>query len=1359
LNLGDLSNNSLRIYAPANTPLGEYKVRLEIRASNYPYITTAYSATVTITEPNLQQKPGTQKKVIFPDGSVVPFNLPTTGDYCFVSDHTRLQIWRDPDGSGYRIVSADDQKEYRFRQKEYAHNWHWPVFQITGTRYALSEILDTATGKSLHFDYVTNGQYAPAQNKFSQIKRIKNSNNDVLLEITHTESHISSVTDIYNRMVTYTGIQQPTLNPNTTATKKHWELATVSQVNSTNLRYKYEYIYVGNGGTGLDPQGQLGYTSNAMLHKVYEPRMAGLTCIATINYTFGTGFASNVVDSYGFVSNFVEVDVFGNPSPLGAYLKTSVNAPDGALVHTYTSSHTSEQNVTVMKDGAGIATATMVYNDPNTNFSPSSVTDALGRAMIYTYDSYRNVLTSTTPKGLITNYTYDYPYATRGRLTQVQEGTKAPTNFEYYEPGGMLSKIISLSPTGTGTVETVFTYNELWDVLTVTSPGEGTVIRTITFNYTNDGDYSQPARKGQPLVITDSQGNTMRFRYDNQGRVIARWDAQGNHVQMTYNTVGQVLSTVLPGGQNPDYTLYEYVYVGGPVASISAYKFNWATGNYVLGRKVTYQYGLRNETLRVLGDTGELVEYHYDGINRVIEVVDGRGNVLSSTQFNLRDLVESTSRVNTNATDLVNMNFVYNDAGQIISQSEYFTANGNVTGTVANLVQTNFAYQDVDGLLTQIAYPQQVGRNLDFTYDLYGRVTRIDDATGYQQFVYNDLDMVKTERTRYKAQGGYDALPVQSLHYYYNSDGSLKRLNTPAGDFKYDYDALGRLRKLINPFAEDTYWGYQTNSWLASQVLDNGVRTLYTLDEQGRMVNLVNRWKAPSGTPNVITSRFTVPSTTYNVGGNPIAVPAYDAVDNRLAVESFVRNLPAYSGMTQWVYDNQNRLIGETSNRLGGWNAAFGYDASGNITNFKGQGRVYDKQNQLKSGTGLGAFTYDAQGNARKHDGRAIAFSVEGKPVTFAMAGVANTTTSIPALKAEYRGDGLRAWKEGNFQTLPGNVVKGTRRYYLYAGTMPIIELDPTGAILAVNTFGANGLVSRRNVTPTGSSSVFYTFDERGNTVQRFDASGNVLSTRATDAYGMTTGTVQNTILSNDPYDGFGGQFGYYSDAETGFILCSHRYYDPKVGRWINRDPISFVGGINLYAYCQGNPINFVDPSGLSSKEGTAPGFIRNNGPSSVTVAFDLYDGPPGGTVYTLDVPSGYYTNPNKVDVDWLKTSDGKWSHLYPLYVKTPFGNIPGVEYEYAPNGKLYTTSSRAVRSLYCNEKDFSGKTEDANGFPGGEHGMGVEWRSPAIPGLDMKNLSLLQMPMLSTPTSYRPGRHMPLHEALSRGILKPLRP
>ncbi|WP_286184701.1 RHS repeat-associated core domain-containing protein [Pantoea sp. Cy-639] len=55
---------------------------------------------------------------------------------------------------------------------------------------------------------------------------------------------------------------------------------------------------------------------------------------------------------------------------------------------------------------------------------------------------------------------------------------------------------------------------------------------------------------------------------------------------------------------------------------------------------------------------------------------------------------------------------------------------------------------------------------------------------------------------------------------------------------------------------------------------------------------------------------------------------------------------------------------------------------------------------------------------------------------------------------------------------------------------------------------------------------------------------------------------------------------GQYHDPETGLHHNRYRYYDPRAGRFINQDPISYSGGLNLFAYAP-NPVEWVDPLGL----------------------------------------------------------------------------------------------------------------------------------------------------------------------------------
>ena len=57
---------------------------------------------------------------------------------------------------------------------------------------------------------------------------------------------------------------------------------------------------------------------------------------------------------------------------------------------------------------------------------------------------------------------------------------------------------------------------------------------------------------------------------------------------------------------------------------------------------------------------------------------------------------------------------------------------------------------------------------------------------------------------------------------------------------------------------------------------------------------------------------------------------------------------------------------------------------------------------------------------------------------------------------------------------------------------------------------------------------------------------------------------------------------GQYYDEETDLHYNWNRYYDPVLGRYLSPDPIGLEGGLNLYGYVNGDPVNGVDLEGLS---------------------------------------------------------------------------------------------------------------------------------------------------------------------------------
>jgi RHS repeat-associated protein len=75
---------------------------------------------------------------------------------------------------------------------------------------------------------------------------------------------------------------------------------------------------------------------------------------------------------------------------------------------------------------------------------------------------------------------------------------------------------------------------------------------------------------------------------------------------------------------------------------------------------------------------------------------------------------------------------------------------------------------------------------------------------------------------------------------------------------------------------------------------------------------------------------------------------------------------------------------------------------------------------------------------------------------------------------------------------------------------------------------------------------------------------------------------------TREPPDWFGSLVGGQKD-QSGLMYMRNRYYDPMLGGFTQQDPIGLAGGLNLYGFAGGDPVNFSDPFGLCPSEDENP--------------------------------------------------------------------------------------------------------------------------------------------------------------------------
>ena len=319
-----------------------------------------------------------------------------------------------------------------------------------------------------------------------------------------------------------------------------------------------------------------------------------------------------------------------------------------------------------------------------------------------------------------------------------------------------------------------------------------------------------------------------------------------------------------------------------------------------------------------------------------------------------------------------------------------------------------------------------------------------------------------------------------------------------------------------------------------------------------------------------------------------------------------------------YEYDKLNRLTRENNERLGKtW--TYSYDAGGNITERKEYAYTTAEQLDNETATATKEYVYRTSGwkdQLLSYDGESIVYDASGNPTTYRGATLGfEAGRRLKSYKKagdanayeftfDYRGvrnskktkdaDGHdKTWsfyydEDGKLwgETKSEKVQQGNFGIKLWTDKITKIGYFHLNSGLAGFT-----LSRQTGIADAVKADYIYRKNALGDIDGIFDADMNLIGEYVYDAWGNCTieaaGANNIEIMETNPFR----YRGYYWDKELNLYYLQTRYYDPETGRFINADGIEYaleqyknINALNLYSYCNNNPIMGIDPEGTKSK-------------------------------------------------------------------------------------------------------------------------------------------------------------------------------
>jgi len=708
--------------------------------------------------------------------------------------------------------------------------------------------------------------------------------------------------------------------------------------------------------------------------------------------------------------------------------------------------------------------------------------------------------------------------------------------------------------------------------------------------------------------LVDPLGNPTTFGYSSQFSLTGQTNGAGDWVNYAFNTDGTMQSRTDAGGQ----TTYGYDSLG-MLKSIaypnnlgSVTNFNSAFGdvtNYTDARgfATAFKYNNRRQLTNSIAPTNVVVKVFLDAVGNPTITTDPRGNSASNSWSATRHLLATA--LPATAQGIAVVSNIYDNRDYLVKtldpyqQPTLFTndAAGRMISVTDPVNRTTTFGFDADGRkISATNAAQEVTRQI---WDARGKLVQLTDGAGHvssHSFDAAGNQITLTNRNGKLWQFQFDGAnrltktitPLnRSTTLTFNHQGLVNYILDPASQpTSFYFDAKGRLTNRTDNVAT-TFYGFDANDNPTS-IVEGSKTNAWTYDAY----NHVSSYRDTAG--NLIQYRFDANGNVTNLiyPGNRTVAYFYDSLNR-------VTNVTDWSGRKTSVgYDLNSHVTSIT--RPNGSYRTISYDSAGQATN------IYEQMSNslpiaiFKHGwtnTGSMAWefaaplphtatvatrtmTYDDDNRLATVNGSSVTSDLDGNLTYAPLTNGTFVTQTFDARNRLTSSGGVTNIYDAANNRIGQTVGTNTTTFVVNPNAkLPQVLMRIKNGVTNYYIYGA-GLLYQITETATKTNTLTYHYDYRGSTIALSADSGLVTDRIEYSAYGLTTyrgGTNDTPFL-------FNGRYGVMTDA-NGLLYMRARYYNPYLCRFVSQDPSGFAGGLNMFAYANGNPISYLDPFGLGA--------------------------------------------------------------------------------------------------------------------------------------------------------------------------------